>query len=126
MKWIAGGAVLIALLAGILWLFGTGNVSEDPRLRTEQRLVSVQEWISLWAKEEGRLPTDEEGLDVVLSRAGQRPVFDSWRHPVRYRLADARRGCGFAYSIGQDGRDDQGAGDDLRLPTEVCLETLNR
>jgi hypothetical protein len=126
MKWMAAGIVLVILLLGTIWLFGTGNVEEDPRDRTEQRLNSIHQWIDLWAKEQGRLPTDQEGLDVVLARANQRPVFDAWQQPVRYRSSAASSSCGFAYSIGQDGRDDGGSGDDVRLAEDVCLETSAR
>jgi hypothetical protein len=67
------------------------------------------------AAETHRLPTEEEGLRPFMTGPGARIDYlpqDPWGHPYVYRRTAAAPGF-VLYSMGADGVDDRGAGDDI-------------
>jgi hypothetical protein len=67
------------------------------------------------AEQTGHLATDEEGLQVLTTGPGAWIMHvpqDPWGHPYVYRRTAAPPGF-VLYSMGADGIDDHGAGDDI-------------
>lgn len=104
--------------------------NEGPEARTVVRLESLHNALTSWAKEHGRLPTEQEGLRIMYADAPHPDEIDrdGWKNQIRYRLVVAKSNCAFAYSLGSNGLDENGVGDDLRLPEseEVCEVPLGR
>ena len=67
------------------------------------------------AEETHRLPTEDEGLQPFMTGPGARLDYvphDPWGHPYVYRRTAAPPGF-VLYSMGADGVDEHGAGDDV-------------
>jgi len=88
---------------------------------------AYQKALGEFRKDVGRPPTEEEGLDALrVSPAGvegwkgpylsnDTPLIDPWNQPFRYSVIQAGQSELIdLYSIGENGIDEQGFGDDLR------------
>ena len=128
----------VTMVAGTLMLFvayagtvGAARIQRRAAQRTETatELRALASALSRWSQEHGeRLPADLAGLleavasgrdpegrpyyPLQSSRRGPAEYRDGFGHPYRYRSEPGRA---LLWSVGPDGRDDDGAGDDLSL-----------
>jgi hypothetical protein len=80
-------------------------------MSSEAALSVVGLSIDHWALEHGRAPSTTEGLGVLDLKA---TPLDGWERPLAY-VPDAGSAKNFRlYSVGADGIDSQGDGDDIR------------
>jgi hypothetical protein len=67
-----------------------------------------------WTLEHGRAPTSSEGLGVLPLRGF--PMLDGWKQPIVYRDKGVNAPLEFhIYSIGPNGIDEGGGGDDVNF-----------
>lgn len=93
------------------------------------KLAKVAQLCRDYRDERGRFPSGKLWCrEIVLWTAGEedfltdgdiRPFldnfYDEWNHPLRYRYPGKYDPQGFdLYSVGPDGKDDDGEGDDIR------------
>jgi hypothetical protein len=73
---------------------------------------------------------DALGFDETCSkliRSPREPVLDAWGHPIRYKHPGTVHKHGWdLYSVGPNGIDEQGGGDDILLGADVAPETSAR
>lgn len=111
------GALLAAgLLYALLQPPLDSNADEHHRMQTHASLELVGSSLDHWAAQHGRVPSDQEALSVLELRASS-PVRDGWGHPLVYRAVPGHGGRPFQLrSVGPNGRDEGGGGDDLGFP----------
>jgi general secretion pathway protein G len=71
--------------------------------------------VQLSARERGRLPSESEGLAALVTGEPKyldKVPNDPWSRPYVYRTVEAKPGFEI-YSLGQDGVDESGRGDDI-------------
>jgi Type II secretion system (T2SS), protein G len=88
----------------------------------QYQLTQVDTLILEWEKKQSRLPpTGQEGLRVIGDLIPNHSAIglllqDPWGHPLVYRIPSDHNGCRFdLYSVGPNGIDDHGQGDDIVL-----------
>jgi len=119
--WI--GAIVVSVALTAVWLLHSniGTVAEDPRLSTEHRLELIQNHVSQWTAEKGRLPTEEDLTDMFPATTSKTAIMmDAWHNAVRYQAIAGDPPCVLIYSTGPDGVDNGGTGDDVRTRSNVC------
>jgi hypothetical protein len=67
--------------------------------------------IESWAKSHGRVPTEQEGFAVLEMKT--RVPLDGWDRPILYKNVAAGAKPFLVYSVGPNGRDEGGSGDDI-------------
>jgi type II secretion system (T2SS) protein G len=110
----AATAVAVAI-AVILYLFFVGGYhgSGHPRRVTEATLKVVGFNVNEYRKRTGRFPSSEEVFKVLYPNEQFVPT-DGWRRSLVYRNNNGKASKPFSlYSIGANGIDEGGAGDDL-------------
>lgn len=112
-----GMAALLA--AGLLYALVKppldSNVDEHQRMQTIASLELVGGSLDAWVAQHGRVPSDQEALGVLELRVS--PVRDGWGHPLVYRALPGYGGRPFQLrSVGPNGRDEGGEGDDIGFP----------
>lgn len=121
--------VAIAVLAVIAVvtvprLINAVHHAHSPQIITvEQELAELENGLRLYQQDNGRYPTDEQGLLALILKPARAPVpthwqtggyvdrlpHDPWGHPYRYRLSDD--GSRFdLFSFGPGGPDGDGEG----------------
>ena len=114
---------ILAAVAVVIWLrpSGIGTVSEDPVLSTAHRLELIRNHVARWAAQYGRLPTEDDLAGVFPETTSRAEMMrDAWHNTIRYQVIATDPPCVFAYSIGPDGIDNEGSGDDIRPRENVC------
>lgn len=111
------GALLSAgLLYALVQSPLDSNADEHHRMQTHAILELVGSSLGHWAAQHGRVPSDQEALSVLELRASSR-VRDGWGHPLVYRAVPGHGGRPFQLrSVGPNGRDEGGGGDDVGFP----------
>lgn len=108
------GRLRIHILA-ISMVFGFQVDAEADSTRGADTMNSIHLVDSLvwrYSIEKERLPTEEEGLSVLVPKYLKKEITDSWGTPLRYTRKRAREGRGFGiYSLGKD-RVSESGGDD--------------
>jgi len=115
--WLACAAVVLAPVGVVLT---HDRIIDYKIVQAFTDLGLLHQTIELSAGQQHRLPSEAEGLQSLAegsARLLDRVPSDPWRHPYVYRrTADAP---GFVvYSMGADGVDDHGAGDDITAPAK--------
>lgn len=100
----------------------------SPEQKTRKNIASIRAMIWAYFKSEGRFPNqkrwcrdllfDESDDEALLEDGEIRRVldafFDGWGRPLRYRVPGRHNKQAFdLYSVGPDGHDDNGMGDDI-------------
>jgi len=118
------GASLL-LVRGAWSATGSKGIDDSPDhllARTRSVLAAVGESVIRFKKEQGRYPSTQEGLKILSKRTdGREPLLqtdaeprDSWGRPFVYQLEAKNREKPFVlYSVGPNGRDESGSGDDI-------------
>lgn len=118
------------ILFVMVLVFGAGVIITSPRtvdgpeyalLSTVATIKAANLAASSYAKERLRIPTDAEGLQLLIeksARSNESPSLDQmpkdfWGHPLIYKVLDAKTLKFTIYSSGPDGIDNGGAGDDV-------------
>lgn len=74
--------------------------------------------IDSWKKDHGRFPTTAEGFGLLGLRTNQ--PLDGWRQAIIYKDGELNSQHYFSlYSIGPNGIDEQGGGDDINFEPEM-------
>lgn len=90
--------------------------SNQRKRSTNTTLVDLGDAITMFRSEFNRYP---RGLEELMPPQGnfllyKARVLDGWERPIKYQLLSAGGGDSFSlYSLGQNGIDEGGAGDDL-------------
>lgn len=125
----AGLGLGLLLAAGLLYALVKppldSNADEHQRMQTIASLELVGSSLDDWAARQGRVPSDQEALSVLELRVS--PVRDGWGHPLVYRAIPGRGGRPFQLrSVGPNGRDDGGEGDDVTFPIDDSGQGMGR
>jgi general secretion pathway protein G len=134
---VAGCVVLVAIGAVLLVRVRTPIDAgpEFPKMRTRVVVAMVGDALSLFYSDIGRYPTLEEGLEVLGAETegkgpylrAMRSIPDGWRQPLIYRPAGQGERAPFAlYSIGPNGMDEGGQGDDISFWSDEVQRQLPR
>lgn len=133
-----GIAIFVVLLATGVWVMRPVSLGPAPSDNNAQTLWYLHEYfavISLVAEDQGAYPdTDnlfENLFRNVLNSEGwsgpylreEKPIVDAWGRPMIYRSppkCERHRSVDF-YSVGENGIDECGAGDDLTLDMAAPL-----
>jgi len=105
-------AILIVVIRGIY--FSTDN---GPVEKTKMRLRTLATILSTYEKKTGQLPTIDQGLNAAIDSANvkavARPLLlrDAWNAPFIYKPGASPT----LYSMGENGIDDLGEGDDITV-----------
>ena len=122
-KVVGVGIVILALLAivvlaGVAILFPTDN---GPGEKTKARLQSLTTLLVTYKSKTGHFPTAAEGLSVAVDGANlgatarSSLVTDGWGAPFVYKTGSPP----LVYSIGENGLDDLGDGDDIAVHVQT-------
>jgi len=118
---IAAAAVLAAFAALLAWLSVRRGGTADAKGKTVARLDVLQIALDEFHKKNHRYPAASEGLNALRSETSgvleanppySAVALDGWNRPFVYRMAG--EGPPILYSIGPNGIDEQGTGDDLK------------
>jgi len=116
----AAAAALIAFAASLAWISLRRGGTSDAKGKTIARLEVLRIALDEFYRTNQRYPTESEGLAPLTSEASgilaaNPPIhaiaLDGWNRPFVYRMAGEARPV--LYSIGANGVDEHGAGDDL-------------
>lgn len=109
------GLVVVAVVAVILVSLPPRGYRLDDK--TKVQLDRIHELVQEWQRQRGHLPTDAEGLDVLIQAglATEDGITDGWGSRLKYRCSN--QGCSSAtiYSAGPNKIDEHGGGDDIAL-----------
>ncbi|MFC4158996.1 type II secretion system protein GspG [Chitinimonas lacunae] len=114
-------AVLLFVLnifAGVLvffWLFRQ-TVDEAGReyARTQDTLFLIGDALQRYKKEQGKYPGREEWSDILRRKNYYEGTLrDGWYQPLIYRKATSEKRPFLLYSLGENGIDEYGGGDDI-------------
>lgn len=109
---------LVVSVVGVLLTAPTNNVDDGPvnprMIATRIELQDLSHALGLYRSRIGAAPSTSEGLQALTEgpqRVMDRVPRDHWGHPYVYRAQ--ANGDWTLYSLGQNGIDDSGAGDDI-------------
>ena len=113
--------IIVVLLAaiGAFVIFSppwTGLIDESSTRQrsTELMTASVGDMLDGYKKEHGRFPSMEEGLKVLYPKySNSRELLDRWGHPFVYSPTAGGSRPFVLYSVGANGIDEKGRGDDI-------------
>lgn len=92
-----------------------GNAGAHRKMETITSLQLASGALDGWTAQQGRVRSDQEALSVLELCVS--PVRDAWGYPLIYRAMPGHGGRKFQLrSMGPNGRDDGGDGDDLTFP----------
>lgn len=88
---------------------------------TQYRVYNIESALRMFKLDNGRFPTNQEGLDLLLNSPkrrsyvdGRNPFIDSWGNKFVYLYPARKGGKPFElYSFGGNEKDDDGEGDDI-------------
>lgn len=86
--------------------------------------------IELYKKENGDYPTETKGLIALIEPSEHGPylrnkddILDRWRRQIVYKRINCNsKPSFFIYSVGANGIDEGGLGDDIKFPRKPCEE----
>ncbi|MCY0911677.1 hypothetical protein [Massilia antarctica] len=110
-------AVVIVFMVTVRVYYAiTVPLDSDPianrQMRTESMLLLCGSAAVQWISEHGRAPTTSEGLAVLPLQ--NFPLLDGWKQQIVYRARGVTAPLEFhIYSIGPNGVDEGGGGDDI-------------
>ena len=128
--------IVILLMLGTVGVVSYSKIREDSQKKTTLILVNdLDGAVNRYALAVGTYPTDDEGLGALFTRpdeeargkawdsggpfiTGGKIPQDAWHHPLAYKRVDDATASRTAlyfhiYSIGPNGTDDNGTGDDI-------------
>jgi hypothetical protein len=136
-KWQFGLLTLLLLTAGVSCLASGFAVlrSDKQRNRFARQCLNIGFAIHRFHSRSGRIPTEEEGLDVLTSPnpwlgrpdLASEDLVDVWGNKVVYTVVDLKRKNGFTLcSFGPNGVGDGGRKDDIRLDDVYDVTSISR
>jgi general secretion pathway protein G len=96
--------ILILIILWSAWLYSSLQTPcEDESKPAKADLLTLVQAVREYELENGRIPTQSQGLGALMPRLKQLPV-DPWGHPYQYRKPGVRDKGGFdLWSDGPDG-----------------------
>lgn len=136
-KWQFGLLTLLLLTAGVSCLASGYAVlrSDRQRNRFARQCLHIGFAIHTFHARNGRIPTEEEGLEVLTSPnpwvgrpdLASEDLVDVWGNKVVYTVVDLKKMNGFTLcSIGPNGVDDGGRKDDIPLDDVYDMSSITR
>ncbi len=133
---LVGSSILALVVAGlvILVLFSPGRLSYTKDNAALYQLQAIESALARYRKDTGSFPSDKDGLEVLLQQQSEGRYFDNnsyltdpWQNKIVYKAdgAEGREDSYRLYSIGPNGMDERGEGDDILLVGE-SLEAETR
>jgi general secretion pathway protein G len=117
--------VILAVLAGVALPVYFGQAKEAKIKATRAALSNIKSQLATFELEMESFPTTEEGLAALVTNPGTRPTWnhpymdkmptDSWNNYFVYRCPGSNGALYDLYSMGPNGQDDGGGGDDVTL-----------
>lgn len=111
--------VIIAILAGVVTVNVLHKPAEAKISAVRMQLQQLRTAVELYAAEQGRVPTQEQGLDALVHRTSLPPVperypqggylssssvpLDPWKHPFVYLVPGRSNDTFEVISYGSDG-----------------------
>jgi general secretion pathway protein G len=135
---IGSVAVVAIVIAALIVVAGHRRVDSGSEYRvskTETVVALVGDVLMTYRKEIGSFPTHDEGLDVLTKEIdGKGPfmrnvedVRDGWGSPLIYQPTTGADGPSFRlYSLGPNGRDEEGRGDDISFWSDEVQKHLTK
>lgn len=107
--------VVLVSVGGALVYVSTRSTIDTRQGETAVRLERIGDAVQAFNRERGRALVESEGLDVVTRALGLDPntARDAWGRPLLFRCLEPSCAKFIIRSIGPDGRDSSGAGDDI-------------
>lgn len=114
-------ATLVALIAAGFLLARNLKIVDTKEMQAKQSIRLIEATLERYRKDHGRYPAADERLDVLVDPSPQGRYFvnshgvtDPWGHMFVYKPSNATRGPALVvYSIGPNGIDEDGGGDDV-------------
>ncbi|MFC4313025.1 type II secretion system protein GspG [Steroidobacter flavus] len=112
--WAHGIAATLLLSSGV----ACGRLNHPPEEQTQKDLELLRTALLIYRKDRGHLPSDPEGLSALVGPYldDEYALNDAWEHRAVYRRIEATAKTAEAfivYSIGKNGIDEGGRGDDI-------------
>jgi hypothetical protein len=114
-------SLIASAIGGILFVGLRGKLDSDSqRGRTVARLTLFREALEDYDESFGNFPAESEGLTALMRGGepiikgigvGPEDLVDGWNKPFVYRVGES--GLPTLYSVGPNGVDEAGSGDDL-------------
>lgn len=103
---------LIVVVSALSCAFdNTGYASSSQFNRVNQELIAIAGALGRYRQDRGDFPGEQEGLAVLRGKYLDAVPDDAWNAPYRYRRNED--GAYRLYSVGANGRDEGGQGDDI-------------
>lgn len=122
---IASGVGALAIIIGLVVYSATRPMDTSTHYKKDKTARDLEEYSTLLKRfhaDHQRFPRDEEGLSAALAislrsqaKRGWRPL-DPWGRHYMYHARDNRPPE--VYSVGPNGIDEHGDGDDISMPEE--------
>lgn len=96
--------VILAILAGIVVPKFTG-IGEQARIKAAKAEIStIKTALDSYEVEAGKLPTTEEGLQILVPSKLEKMPMDPWQHPYVYTVPGQNGRAYDLFSSGPDGQ----------------------
>ena len=123
---ITCGGMIVCLAAAVFYALIT-PIENRKDMQAKYDVGALQKVLALFKKDEGRYPTQEESLTILLkSPQGKHYVVsshalrDPWQRSFVYQAPGANATTPpLIYSVGPNGVDEHGAGDDITQTTQL-------
>jgi hypothetical protein len=109
---VVGLALLVCVAAMIAWLSLDDRPSHSAVMRAASHVRFLPDYIERYRDDHGHLPPAEAAFETLAGEYIMSVPVDPWRRPYVYRLIEEPPGYRI-YSVGIDGVDEYGAGDDV-------------
>ncbi len=116
--------MILAILAAVVVPKFTGRVEESKKKAAAAEISSIKTALELFESDNGRFPTQQEGLQALVTNPGSLPDWkhyylerlpiDPWQRPYVYHCPGASGKDFDVYCTGPSGQDSNGSGDNIQ------------
>jgi general secretion pathway protein G len=117
--------IIVSVILGVLMHLRGITLVDSKEVRAQQELLLIKTALLLFREKNGRLPTEEEGLQVLIDQSPNGKYFvndhiltDPWGHSVVYQVSP--KGDVFKlYSLGPNGIDEGNQEDNIIVTNQA-------
>ena len=125
-KLAAAGIVVVFGMSCLYFIKSNIKIAHTKNDNAFRQMEFIASYIELYKKENGEYPSEREGLNVLIEPSRHCPYFknpdvllDPWKRRFVYkRIESASNSHYVMYSVGANGRDEGGEGDDIKFPRD--------